>query len=87
MQESFKKFRVCLSNNLRAKLCVSLYCQIQEMIRENEKAPEMERLELQEFNLDVEEQKRLNVIMEQEVTRVIHAHKNECNGSFLLLFF
>ncbi|XP_053188578.1 cilia- and flagella-associated protein 43-like [Scomber japonicus] len=46
---------------------------IQEMIRENERAPEMERLELQEFNLDVEEQKRLDVIMQQEVTRV----KNE----------
>ena len=61
-----------------------LYCQIQEMIRENERAPEMERLELQEFNLDVEEQKRLDVIMQQEVTRVMHAYRNDCNGSFCL---
>ncbi|XP_042289784.1 cilia- and flagella-associated protein 43 isoform X1 [Thunnus maccoyii] len=43
---------------------------IQEMIRENEKAPEIERLELQEFNLDVEEQKRLDAMAEQEVSRV-----------------
>lgn len=69
---------------MRTKLC-PLYCQIQEMIRENEKAPEIERLELQEFNLDVEEQKRLDAMMEQEVTRVIHTHKNECNG-YLILF-
>ncbi|KAM7385486.1 hypothetical protein PAMP_001568 [Pampus punctatissimus] len=43
---------------------------IQEMIRENEKVPENERLEIREFNLDVEEQKRLDAMVEQEVTRV-----------------
>ena len=68
---------------MRTKLC-PLYRQIQEMIRENEKAPEIERLELQDFNLDVEEQKRLDAMAEQEVTRVMHTHKNECNVSLIL---
>ncbi|XP_049456039.1 cilia- and flagella-associated protein 43 isoform X1 [Epinephelus fuscoguttatus] len=40
---------------------------IQEMMRENENDPDAERLEQQEFNLNIEEQKRLE---EQEVTRV-----------------
>ncbi|XP_062319806.1 cilia- and flagella-associated protein 43 [Osmerus eperlanus] len=43
---------------------------IQGMMRENESLPDMERLEPQEFNLDVEEQKRLQAEGEQEVTRV-----------------
>ncbi|KAL0964460.1 hypothetical protein UPYG_G00324140 [Umbra pygmaea] len=43
---------------------------IQAMIRENETLPEMEKLEVQEFNLDVEEQKRLQAVGVQEVTRV-----------------
>lgn len=42
------------------------------MMRENEKLPEIERLKDEEFNLDVEEQKRLEAIVEQEVTQVIH---------------
>ena len=41
-------------------------------MRENESLPDMERLEPQEFNLDVEEQKRLQAEGEQEVTRVRH---------------
>ncbi|KAM7408596.1 hypothetical protein PAMA_002353 [Pampus argenteus] len=56
---------------------------IQEMIRENEKAPENERLELQEFNLDVEEQKRLDAMVEQEVTRV----RNEIELEILEKFY
>lgn len=40
------------------------------MMLENESLPEMEKLEQQEFNLDVEEQQRLKAEAEQEVTRV-----------------
>ncbi|XP_072534295.1 cilia- and flagella-associated protein 43 isoform X2 [Salminus brasiliensis] len=43
---------------------------IRAMMQENENLPEMEKLEQQEFNLDVEEQKRLQAEGEQEVTRV-----------------
>ncbi|XP_065815859.1 cilia- and flagella-associated protein 43 [Labrus bergylta] len=43
---------------------------IQEMMRENETLPDIERLELSEFNLDVEEQRRLDAMVEQEVIRV-----------------
>ena len=47
-------------------------------MRENEALPEMERLEQQEFNLDVMERKRLQAEGEQEVQRVntphIHTH-------------
>lgn len=41
-------------------------------MRENEKLPDIERLKDEEFNLDVEEQKRLQAMVEQEVTQVIH---------------
>lgn len=40
-------------------------------MRENENDPDAERLEQQEFNLNIEEQKRLE---EQEVTRVMHTY-------------
>lgn len=60
-----------------------LYCQIQEMMRENENLPDIEHLEQQEFNLDVEEQKRLEAMVEQEVTRVIRTHKHECNEALI----
>lgn len=43
-------------------------------MRENENLPDIERLEQQEFNLDVEEQRRLEDMVEQEVTRVLHTH-------------
>ncbi|XP_022540288.2 cilia- and flagella-associated protein 43 isoform X1 [Astyanax mexicanus] len=43
---------------------------IQAMMQENESLPDMEKLELHEFNLDVEEQKRLQAEGEQEVDRV-----------------
>ncbi|XP_040905777.1 cilia- and flagella-associated protein 43 [Toxotes jaculatrix] len=55
--------------NLR-KTIKELRDTIQEMMRENEKLPEIERLEQQEFNLDVEEQGRLEAMVEQEVARV-----------------
>ncbi|XP_054455755.1 cilia- and flagella-associated protein 43 [Anoplopoma fimbria] len=55
--------------NLR-KTIKELRDNIQEMMRENENLPDIERLEQQEFNLDVEEQRRLEAMMEQEVTRV-----------------
>ncbi|XP_061767585.1 cilia- and flagella-associated protein 43 isoform X2 [Nerophis ophidion] len=43
---------------------------IQEMIRENERVPEMERLELKEFNVDDEKQRRHDAMMEEEVATV-----------------
>ncbi|XP_030628306.1 cilia- and flagella-associated protein 43 [Chanos chanos] len=43
---------------------------IQALMRENETLSDMEKLEQQEFNLDVEEQKRLQSEAEQEVNRV-----------------
>ncbi|XP_034537901.1 cilia- and flagella-associated protein 43 isoform X3 [Notolabrus celidotus] len=43
---------------------------IQDMIRENETLPDIERLELHEFNLDIEEQKRLEAMVQQEVIKV-----------------
>uniref|UniRef100_UPI0037E722FD cilia- and flagella-associated protein 43 n=1 Tax=Semicossyphus pulcher TaxID=241346 RepID=UPI0037E722FD len=52
---------------------------IQGMMRENETLPDIERLELQEFNLDVEDQKRLEAMVEQEVIRV----KNEIKQDML----
>ncbi|XP_070772213.1 cilia- and flagella-associated protein 43 [Enoplosus armatus] len=55
--------------NLR-KTIKELRDTIQEMMRENENLPDIERLEQQEFNLDVEEQKRLEATVEQEVTLV-----------------
>ncbi|XP_028458704.1 cilia- and flagella-associated protein 43 isoform X2 [Perca flavescens] len=55
--------------NLR-KTIKELRDTIQEMMRENENLPDIERLEQQEFNLDVEEQRRLEDMVQQEVTRV-----------------
>ncbi|KAK5854131.1 hypothetical protein PBY51_015227 [Eleginops maclovinus] len=43
---------------------------IQEMMRENENLPDLERLQQKEFNLYTEEQKRLGAMVEQEVNRV-----------------
>lgn len=40
------------------------------MMEENEGLTDMEKLEQQEFNLDVQEQQRLQLEGEQEVTRV-----------------
>lgn len=41
------------------------------MMRENESIPESERLEEKEFNLDVDEQKRLEALVEEEALRVM----------------
>ncbi|KAM6347636.1 cilia- and flagella-associated protein 43 isoform 9-T13 [Alca torda] len=43
---------------------------IQKMMHENEQVPDIEKLEQQEFNLDVEEQERAQAEAEQEVARV-----------------
>ncbi|EMP37621.1 WD repeat-containing protein 96 [Chelonia mydas] len=43
---------------------------IQEMMYENEQVPDIERLDQQDFNLDIEEQERLQVESEQEVAKV-----------------
>uniref|UniRef100_A0A7M4F3D5 Cilia- and flagella-associated protein 43 n=1 Tax=Crocodylus porosus TaxID=8502 RepID=A0A7M4F3D5_CROPO len=48
----------------------SLRKTIQEMMHENEQVPEIEKLDQQEFNLDAEEQERLQLESEQEVARV-----------------
>ncbi|XP_032550293.1 cilia- and flagella-associated protein 43 isoform X4 [Chiroxiphia lanceolata] len=42
---------------------------IQQMMHENEQVPDIEKLEHQEFNLDMEEQERLQAEAEQEVAR------------------
>lgn len=47
------------------------------MIRENDNVPENERLDLREFNLDVEEQQRLDAMVEREVARVMPAQKQQ----------
>ncbi|KAM8859660.1 cilia- and flagella-associated protein 43 isoform 2-T2 [Spinachia spinachia] len=52
------------------KTIIELRQNIQEMMRENEHLPDIERLEQEEFNLDVEEQRSLEAMVEQEVTRV-----------------
>ncbi|KFP76190.1 WD repeat-containing protein 96, partial [Apaloderma vittatum] len=44
--------------------------QIQKMMHENEQVPDIEKLEHQEFNLDIEEQQRAQAEAEQEVARV-----------------
>lgn len=44
--------------------------QIKAMMEENKSLSDMEKLEQQEFNLDVEEQQRLQLEGKQEVTRV-----------------
>ncbi|XP_043110587.1 cilia- and flagella-associated protein 43 [Puntigrus tetrazona] len=43
---------------------------IKAMMQENESLPDMEKLEHQEFNLDVEEQQKMQLEGKQEVTRV-----------------
>ncbi|XP_072196068.1 cilia- and flagella-associated protein 43 [Excalfactoria chinensis] len=47
-----------------------LHKTIQKMMHENEQVPDIEKLELQEFNLDVEEQEKAQAEAEQEVARV-----------------
>lgn len=44
--------------------------QIQKMIHENEQVPDIEKLELWEFNLDLEEQERAQAEAEEDVVRV-----------------
>ncbi|XP_010283130.1 PREDICTED: WD repeat-containing protein 96, partial [Phaethon lepturus] len=43
---------------------------IQKMMHENDQVPDIEKLEQQEFNLDIEEQERAQAEAEQEVARV-----------------
>ncbi|XP_050755078.1 cilia- and flagella-associated protein 43 [Gymnogyps californianus] len=43
---------------------------IQKMMHENEQVPDIEKLEQQEFNLDIEEQERAQAEAEREVARV-----------------
>ncbi|KAF3708148.1 Cilia- and flagella-associated protein 43 [Channa argus] len=52
---------------------------IQEMMHENENLPDIERLEQHEFNLNVDEQRRLEAMVEEEASRV----KNEIEWEIL----
>lgn len=54
-----------------------LYFQIQQMMLENENLPDTEHLEQHEFNLDPEEQKRLEAVVDEEVSRVMHTQSPE----------
>ncbi|KAF4791478.1 hypothetical protein TURU_131639 [Turdus rufiventris] len=45
---------------------------IQKMIHENEQVPDIEKLELWEFNLDLEEQERAQAEAEEDVVRCFH---------------
>lgn len=40
------------------------------MMHENEQVPDIEKLELREFNLDLEDQKRVEAEAEEDVARV-----------------
>ncbi|KAM9804149.1 LOW QUALITY PROTEIN: cilia- and flagella-associated protein 43 [Neosynchiropus ocellatus] len=44
---------------------------VQDMVSENEKAPQMERMDLQQFNLDVDGQRRVDTMLAEEVMQVI----------------
>lgn len=57
------------------------------MMEENESLPDMEKLEHQEFNLDVEEQQRLQLEGEQEVTRVNMSIYLLYKQAFQFIFF
>lgn len=72
-------------SNMTTKLCF-LHCQIQDAMHLNENLPDTDRVEQQEFNLDIEEQRRLEAMVEQEATRVMHALKYECNEALVLLW-
>lgn len=50
--------------------------QIQEMILENESVPEIERLELKEFNVDDERQRMHDTALDEDVSRVTRAVPN-----------
>ncbi|KAM9809207.1 cilia- and flagella-associated protein 43 isoform 2-T7 [Syngnathus typhle] len=54
---------------LRARM-ESIRSTIQEMIRKNEQVPEMERLELKEFNVDDDRQRMYDAALDEEVSRV-----------------
>lgn len=58
------------SNYFLFLILIFKYKQIQKMIRENEQAPDIEKLELHEFILDVEEHERRQAEADQEVARV-----------------
>ncbi|XP_069394770.1 cilia- and flagella-associated protein 43 isoform X2 [Paralichthys olivaceus] len=68
MEEENQKYSE-IKENLR-KTIEELRNTIQEMRCENETLPAIERLAQQEFNLDVEDQRRQAAVVEQEVTRV-----------------
>ncbi|XP_067277323.1 cilia- and flagella-associated protein 43 isoform X2 [Pseudorasbora parva] len=68
LQEEIQQYAET-KKNLRRNIKV-LRDRIKAMMEENENLADMEKLEQQEFNLDVEEQQRLQLEGELEVTRV-----------------
>ncbi|XP_026164299.1 cilia- and flagella-associated protein 43 isoform X5 [Mastacembelus armatus] len=68
--------------NLR-KTIKELSDTIQEMMHENENLPDIEHLEQHEFNLDIEEQKRLEAMVGQEVTKV----RNEIEWDIIAKYY
>lgn len=68
--------------NLRSRL-KEIRDALQDMMRENETVPEIERLELKLFNLDVDLQNRMEVEIEEEVQKV----KNEIQMEILANYY
>lgn len=52
------------------------------MMHENEDLAVIERLEQREFNLDVEEQGRLEAMVDKEVIEVMHAQKHNATNLY-----
>ncbi|KAJ1140683.1 hypothetical protein NDU88_007031 [Pleurodeles waltl] len=64
-RREFSDLKKALKNQIK-----ELRNKIQSMMRENESLPDTEKLDQQEFNMDLEEQERLQAESQQEVARV-----------------
>uniref|UniRef100_A0A8B9BQ22 Cilia- and flagella-associated protein 43 n=1 Tax=Anser brachyrhynchus TaxID=132585 RepID=A0A8B9BQ22_9AVES len=64
------KWKYHLIHSHSINFCFLIKNKIQKMLHENEQVPDIEKLEQQEFNLDTEEQERVQAEAEQEVARV-----------------
>ncbi|KAM8852552.1 cilia- and flagella-associated protein 43 isoform 6-T6 [Synchiropus picturatus] len=69
LQEDDEQYSV-KKENLRKRL-QELRVAVQDMVSENENASQMERMDLQQFNLDVDGQRRLDAMVAEEVLQVI----------------
>ncbi|KAM8852550.1 cilia- and flagella-associated protein 43 isoform 4-T4 [Synchiropus picturatus] len=68
LQEDDEQYSV-KKENLRKRL-QELRVAVQDMVSENENASQMERMDLQQFNLDVDGQRRLDAMVAEEVLQV-----------------